>query len=487
MNAFRLPGLIVILSLLVGGLTLDQSREPAEEFVDSALSPSSVVEPSDARASTWFCAASTGGDGVASAEILLANTTVEATSAVITAFAGSAQPTSGAIGAEQVVELPAGSAVDLRLADLLPDAPVVSLAVEVAGGGVIVDKIASGPTGVARSACATEASTEWVITSGATIAGARLQVVLFNPFPDDAVVDVEFVSEVGQRTPEDLAALHVPARSSRIIEVAEFVAAAETVSTFVRARSGRVVAEGIQSFDGSVDPIGLAVIAGAPAAAETWIFPGVSPAIGPARLIVVNPTTDRIEADVNVSPSAGEREIEPLEVTLRPGQQAVIDLVDEGRLADLESFTLAVTSRSGAAIVAGLEQRPSVDEPDPLDQFLDEIEAPTTGLAASAGMPTAGSTLYTTVDLVEDDERSALHVHNPATDTFVTMEAIVAIDGASRTIPLEVGPGRTLRVPLAELATGRYSLILRASGEIVAAREVTGLTSRSWAPLLPEG
>ena len=58
-------------------------------------------------------------------------------------------------------------------------------------------------------------------------------------------------------------------------------------------------------------------------------------------------------------------------------------------------------------------------------------------------------------------------------------------DGASREIPFEVGSQRTSRIPLAEIATGRYSLRLDASGPIVATREITGLSSRSWAPMLP--
>ncbi len=487
MKAFRIPGLVVIIGLLVGGLTLDQSRTEPTPYVDVVVAPASNVEPADARASTWFCAAGTSDDGLASSEIILANTTLDATTAVVTAHPGSANPISAADVIEQVVELPPSALVDLRLADLLPDADVVSVAVEVDGGGVLVEKVASGPTGVARNTCASSASPDWVITTGATVPGARLQLVVFNPFPDEAVIDVEFVSEIGQRTPEELAALHVPARSSRVIEAGDHVAAAETISTFVRARSGRVVVEGIQSFDGFEDPSGLSVVAGAPTTAETWTFPGVSPAIGPARLVVINPTAERIRADVDVLPSGAEREVEPLELTLRPGQQATVDLVDEGRLADLDSFSLVVRSLDGPGLVAGLEQRPAVEEPDVLDQFLDEVEAPTTGFAASAGSPAASLRSYATIDVTEDDTRSALHVYNPAPDTFVTIEATIILDGVSRTVAIEVGPQRTRRVPLVDLGIGRYAVRLDASGPIVAAREITGLTSRQWAPLVAEG
>ena len=92
---------------------------------------------------------------------------------------------------------------------------------------------------------------------------------------------------------------------------------------------------------------------------------------------------------------------------------------------------------------------------------------------------------YTTVDVFEGDDRSALHIFNPATDTFVRVLAIVSVDGASRELEFEVGPERTARIPLTDIATGRFALTLESTGPIVATREITGLSSRSWAPLVP--
>ena len=123
-----------------------------------------------------------------------------------------------------------------------------------------------------------------------------------------------------------------------------------------------------------------------------------------------------------------------------------------------------------------------------LDDFKLEdivVDAPSTGFASSIGQATASRRLFTTVDITEDDERSALHIFNPAADTFVPVTARISLDGASRDVELEVGPQRTTRVPLTELATGRYTLELIATRPIVATREITGLSSRSWAPLLP--
>lgn len=485
MTVLRIPGLVIVVGLLVGAVVLDQQRSEPDVIEQEVRLPAAAVRPLDALSSTWFCAAATSVEGLANSEVLLTNTSPSIRVAAVSVFAGSAQPANDAAVEEVTIELPAQTATNLRLADF-SDAEVVSLAVEVDGGGVFVDKISTGPTGVARTACTDDGSTDWVLTSGSTVPGARLQLVIFNPFPDFATVDIDFVTSTGTRSPEGLIGLPVPARSSRIIEVGDFVASSEDVTSFVTVRAGRVVTEAIQSFDGSGSPLGLSVLTGAPTPAESWTFAGVTPAAGPARLVVVNPSETRIRANVEVFPSGDERFIEPFEIVLQPGQSDAIDLLDAGRLSGISSFSLVVRSLDGPLIVAGLEQRPMTVEPDPIAEAVQlDIDAPTTGFASSIGQPISSRTTFTTIDVVEDDERSALHIFNPSLDSFVQITATVFIEGASRDIPIEVGPGRTARVPLTDLATGRYGLRLNSSAPIIATREITGLSSRSWAPMLP--
>lgn len=486
MNAFRIPGLVVVIGILIGGVVLDQNRATVETAAVQLISPVPVVAPENARSSTWFCAAGTAdSDGLADALVVLSNTTTSLKTAVVSVFVGGPTPEVGSEVHELVLDIDPQSSIDLRLADLAPGNPLVAIAVEMDGGGVFAEKVVSGPTGVDRSDCETEGSPDWVVPSGATVPGARLQLAVFNPFPDDSVVDVTFMTDFGPREPSELNGVHIPSRSVRLIEVDEFVAAAESVSTFVNARSGRVVVEAIQSFDGTGDPLGLSVIAGVPAPAESWTFPGISPSIGPAQLVVVNPSDTLIRVDVEVYPAGGERFVEPFELTLRKGQNAVVPIADEGRLAGIDSFTLVVRSFDGPRIVAGMEQRPNVGESDALTELIDDNEAPRTGFASSPGQARTSTELFTSLNVAEDDSRSALHLFNPAEDTIVTVEATIIAQGATRTVELEVGQQRTLRVPLIDLATGEFTLRLRASGPVVGAREITGLSSRSWSPLLP--
>ena len=487
MKVFRVPGLLIVIGLLVGAVLIDRTIDTTEVETESAAAIVSAVASDDALSSTWFCSAATSSDGLADSEVLLANTRATPAQAVVSFFEGAAETLIDAPVVEQVVQLPPLSIENLRLADFMPDSPIISVAVEVDGGGVLVDKISSGPTGVARTACASDAATDWVVTSGSTVPGSELQLVVFNPFPEFATVDIDFVSEVGTRTPEDLIGLTIPSQASRVIDVGEVVAASETISSFVRARSGQVVVEGIQSFEGGDSPQGLSVVSGSPDPDSEWVFAGVTPAAGPAGLVIVNHNEEEILVDIEVFPASGERFIEPFQVVLQGGQNDVVTLLAEGRLAGISSFSLVASTADGSRFVAGMEQRPETEAEDPENQVIatEDVDVPGTGFAASLGQSLESPSLFTTVDISEDDERSAPHVFNPATDTFVTAVATVAVDGASREVELEVGPQRTVRVPLSELGTGRYSLRIDASGPLVATREITGLSSRSWAPLLP--
>ena len=164
----------------------------------------------------------------------------------------------------------------------------------------------------------------------------------------------------------------------------------------------------------------------------------------------------------------------------------MVELTDEGRLADIDTFTVVVRSFDGPAIVAGLEQRPSVEAPDPLDAFREDVIAPSTGFAASAGQPMLAQRLYAAIEGIEGDQRSAIHLFNPAEDSFVTATIDVVSDGASRSIEVEIGRQRTTTIPLSDIALGRTTIGVEASGPIVGAREITGLSSRSWSTMTPE-
>ena len=74
MNAFRLPGLAIIIALIVGAVVLDQQRSAPETISQEIRLPAASVRGGDALSSTWFCAAATSAQGLADSEVLLSNT-----------------------------------------------------------------------------------------------------------------------------------------------------------------------------------------------------------------------------------------------------------------------------------------------------------------------------------------------------------------------------------------------------------------------------
>ena len=79
-------------------------------------------------------------------------------------------------------------------------------------------------TATSRSSRARAAPpTDWYFAAGTTVKGAQQYLVLFNPFGDDAIVDVSFLTDAGVQEPDDLQALVVPRRSRVTIPVQDAV------------------------------------------------------------------------------------------------------------------------------------------------------------------------------------------------------------------------------------------------------------------------
>src|SRR5439155_14375934 len=122
------------------------------------------------------------------------------------------------------------------------------------------------------SPCASAPSNAWYLPTGTTTRDAHEVLAVFNPFPADAVVDVTFQTSDGFRAPPELQGLPVPGGQLRMLDISTSVPRIEQLAGTVAARSGRVVVDRLQSFDGSDPnhPLGLAATLGAPAPTSVW-------------------------------------------------------------------------------------------------------------------------------------------------------------------------------------------------------------------------
>ena len=296
-RAWRVPMLLLLPLLLVAAVAV-QARHavdgPASARPDDAVA---TIATAGAPASTWYCAAGTAtaaSDTYAEQSVIVSNTNDVDSTGIVTVFSDSGAQASRAIAVK------AHGSTTVRSSELLK-APWVATVVEMSGGGVGVAQELRGTAGRAVDDCSTAPADSWWFPSGTTRAGVRLSLALFNPFPGEATVDVQFDTEEGSRAPQQLQGMVVRGGSVAVVDVSAIVTLRERVSTTVSVRAGRIVAEQLQSADGrNGTESGLAAWSGATVAASAWTFPVSTPATMTAREIVAITNTGDTDTDVQV-------------------------------------------------------------------------------------------------------------------------------------------------------------------------------------------
>src|SRR5207253_9988262 len=102
---------------------------------------------------------------------------------------------------------------------------------------------------------------------------ARGILALFNPFPDDAVVDISFATDQGRAEPRAVQGLPVPAGSTVLVNAHDVVRRRAVAAASIVARTGRLVVDRLQAFDGSAGRSGISLTLAAARGANAWYFP----------------------------------------------------------------------------------------------------------------------------------------------------------------------------------------------------------------------
>lgn len=421
----------VALVALVVGAVMVSSEEPSApptrtaSVLDTSNLPSIGVP--DALATAWYCGGgtATGEGGTAELTLVLANDSRRGAVAEITVL--------GAAGKEAhtEVDVPAHGRARVRASEIL-EAEWVGAIVEVRGGRVGVDREVTGPLGFDASPCSTVASDHWFVASGSTVRGSKEYLTLFNPFPDAASVTISFATDSGPRTPRSLRALSIPGRSVRTIDVGAVITNRSAVAATIVTRSGRVVVDRVQTYDGKGEdvgsgkdanpPKGLVSTAAIPVRAPRWIFPGGRVTAGvETQVAVYNPGSKTAEVDVAVSyedPKLNP-EVEPTALTIRPHEQAIVSLNDmPGIVSDLDAW-VDVRSLDGVPVVA-----------ERLSFFGDP--SPRSGATATAGSPIAATEWMVTQAGATKGRTTTVQVVNPG-DTSARI-TVITLSGGDRDV-----------------------------------------------------
>jgi len=174
--------------------------------------------------STWFCpGVPIGGTGL-SGSVTVANPSDGPLTGQFTVFNDIADTEP----VEQRFEVPSRDTLSLDPASLQPAGSYLSVMVEITGGGGLVEQQANHPDGSAVSPCSNSTSSAWYFADNYTLNDSREDLVITNPFPDDAIIDVSFASNDGERTPPQLEGVPVAGHSVYVVDE-KFLAKDEAV------------------------------------------------------------------------------------------------------------------------------------------------------------------------------------------------------------------------------------------------------------------
>lgn len=424
-----------------------------------------VADPASTLTSTWYCAgAGSKEDGLAEGSLVIANAGGDDVRGTVTVFPLGGEPVASP------VDVPRRGRVSLSLRELVagtesPGATYAAALVELRGGDVAAELTVRGPDGTDTAACSSSASGTWHFPWGVTTVDAKERLLLFNPFPGDAIVDVAAATDEGRRDPEALQGLVVPGRSVALVDVSSEVLRQRHVALSVVARSGRLVANRVQALDGSIARQGLTLTLGAPAAGTEWRFAAGYVAEGTnERLHVYNPGEDEAEVDVTVL--LDDPEVNgvpaPFEVTIPGRDYVTLDYNEEERIPAEIPHATVVTSVNGVPVVA----ERVVAEFDPSARE---------GIAATMGSRMAAERWLLPAGAATDEIDEVVTVFNPG--SAATEVRIVRLDGGDGAIdglePVEVPAGQRRAIRLGEhVDTEELPLVVEADTPVVVERRL---------------
>ena len=112
----------------------------------------------------------------------------------------------------RTVAVPALAQRRVVVSSIIAD-PEPGVIVEVPSGSVAVEHELQRGAATTIGACARQSAVSWYFAGADTTRGAEDWLALFNPFGDDAIVDLTFLTPDGVQAPGPAQALVVPRRS----------------------------------------------------------------------------------------------------------------------------------------------------------------------------------------------------------------------------------------------------------------------------------
>ena len=288
-------GTVLIVAAGAGVIAIDRQGGATQDGAASALVtlggfPQAVA---GSRISTsWFCPGAAAGDGLDAATVVISNPSDVAITASLSLFSDAAAETQNISVAPR----------DRLSVDVLRgrNVGVVVPAVEIIGGVGTVEQQLVYAAGDVTSQCVSQTSSTWYFADGFTADGSSQRIVLTNPYPESAVINIAYTTAEGRRTPANLQGLILSAHSAKSLSMSDVGAANESqIAVEVIATTGQVIASRMQHYLGG-GRLGYSTTIGTPEPLNDWWFTaGRTGSQVTEQLVVFNPT--ETESQLNVA------------------------------------------------------------------------------------------------------------------------------------------------------------------------------------------
>lgn len=319
-------------------------------------------------------------------------------------------------------------------------------------------------SGLAAARCSKTASTHWYFAEGSSSLGVDERIVIYNPFPDEAVVGVSLFTPEGQQGNANLAdGVAVPAGETTVIELNRFIQQQRAVAAAVVANRGRVIVWRAMEDDSEERPAGVQMTLGAASPSTQWYFPeGAVDANTDVRVSLFNPTQE--EAVASVALPSGRQTVQPpelVEVVVPPEtlQRVVLRNFVGGPDRNLGGAGVVVRTTSGELIA---ERTISYDS---------EV---VTGTSSEIGAARTSAEWHLGPAVAEPERDNVVLLNPGAAPVNVSLSLLSETEDALRPGDLQdlrLRPGTQTRVSVARWTEGKtYAVRVEADGEVVAER-----------------
>ena len=219
-------------------------------------------------------------------------------------------------------------------------ASTVGLVIDLPEEGAAASLVTSSDLVLAAAMCTPPVAGETAIAGLSTASGENLDLVLANPYANDAVVEIRTVSEAGADSASELEAVVVPARSVVTVDLAQLLPLRTRLSIRIIPERGVVHAAGVQS-----SPNERMVVEAVRPSSE-WLLP--VPDTGTLPTITVLTTTG-VDTEYTIDAFTDAGAFEAVATGVVPGDGQVV--LDMDGLPDGTAAVRVVTDGDSVASV----------------------------------------------------------------------------------------------------------------------------------------